>query len=337
MSTDKPLKISIAMATYNGGKYLQEQLESFLAQTRLPDELVITDDCSTDNTMEIIQAFKAESPFRVVLIENQSRLGFVQNFSKAISLCSGDLIFMSDQDDVWFSTKIKHVVGIADERPDISVFINDALITFEDLSVASGTMIERRLSRGLSLETHLTNGCQTAVRRSFVSMMMPIPGFVRAHDIWFHDMAHHLGEKLIIPEVLQYWRRHEESTCGFPALDPSPLDRSPVDRMKRFVHILNYGFESPVPVLEDRKDYLLSLLKILSQQEVRSKKKKIIQAQRSIKNEIEEIHSRLSVIRRTGFAKLFAIASNYFEGFYRFKGGLKSAIKDFLVSGNRAV
>lgn len=326
MSTEKPLKISIAMATYNGGKYLQEQLDSFLAQTRLPDELIITDDCSADNTLEIIQAFKNESPFSVILIENQSRLGFVQNFSKAISLCSGDLIFMSDQDDVWLPSKIERVAVIADERPDILVFTNDALITFEDLSIASGTMIDRRISEGLQLDTHLTNGCQTAIRNKFLPIAMPIPEFVRAHDIWFHDVARNLGIKLIIPEVLQYWRRHDDSTCGFPAIRPSLNER-----MKRVIGVLNHVVESRVPMLEHKKNYLLCLANVLGKQEFISEKKKIAEAQRCIQIEIGEICSRLSAINSSGLAKIFAIFENYKKGFYNQEGGLKGAFKDLLA------
>lgn len=330
MTSNEPLKISIAMATYNGGKYLQEQLDSLLNQTRLPDELVITDDCSTDDTLEIIKAIQKETPFRIILIENKARLGFVQNFSKAISLCSGDLIFMSDQDDVWLPSKIERVVEIANERPDIQVYINDALITFEDLSTASGSMIERQLSEGLSLDTHLTNGCQTAVRKRFASMMMPVPEFCSAHDIWFHDMARQLGAKLIIPEVLQYWRRHEESTCGFPAVKPSFESR-----MKRRVRLLFDGFETPVFNLQEKKTTYLCLLKIISEQHVITDKTKIIMAQESLENEIIKIDYRLSIFQESGLGKLIAVTRSYFQGNYSLEGGFKAALKDLMVSGIR--
>ena len=86
------MKISIAMATYNGGKYLREQLDSFLAQTRLPDELVITDDCSTDDTLAIIETFAATAPFEVRWERNEQNLGYTGNFNKALMKAAGDLV-----------------------------------------------------------------------------------------------------------------------------------------------------------------------------------------------------------------------------------------------------
>jgi glycosyltransferase involved in cell wall biosynthesis len=324
MSSDQTLTISIAMATFNGGRYLREQLESFEAQTLLPDEIIMSDDCSADDTLQIINTFKLKSSLNIIVNVNKSRLGFVQNFSKAISLCTGDLIFMSDQDDIWFPTKIEYIAGIAQRRPDISLFINDALITFDDLATASGSMIDRRFSDGLSLSTHLTNGCQTAVRRSFALMMIPIPEQVRAHDIWFHDFARYLGVKLIVPKVLQYWRRHDLSTCGFPALSPPmPL------RLLTFMHHCVFGFESPVPCLEVKRTYLLLLLKLLTDRYENLDQSKVCEAQKLIQDELHLNIARLKALEKFGLRKLLGIFGNYFKGLYKLDGGLKSAIKDF--------
>jgi len=95
----KPL-ISIALCTYNGEAYLSDQLASIVKQTQQPDELIACDDGSTDNTLQILDQFSGEAPFPVRVYLNQQRLGPTKNFEKAISLCSGDFIFLSDQDDV---------------------------------------------------------------------------------------------------------------------------------------------------------------------------------------------------------------------------------------------
>lgn len=100
------MKISIAMATYNGAKYLQEQLDSFVTQTRQPDELVVCDDGSSDATVEILRHFAAGAPFAVEIHENEVNLSHAKNFEKALSLCGGDVIFFSDQDEVWFPEKV---------------------------------------------------------------------------------------------------------------------------------------------------------------------------------------------------------------------------------------
>src|SRR4051812_16300560 len=98
--------ISIALATYNGEKYLSAQLESLALQTRLPAELVVCDDCSTDRTIDIIDEFIARAPFPVRVARNESRLGFVNNFMRAAQGCRADLIAFCDQDDIWEPNKL---------------------------------------------------------------------------------------------------------------------------------------------------------------------------------------------------------------------------------------
>src|SRR5271168_2200141 len=93
-------KISVALCTYNGERFLSRQLASMLQQSRLPDELVVCDDRSTDNTIEILQDFSASAGFPVKITRNEHNLGFVANFERAIQLCQGDLIALSDQDDI---------------------------------------------------------------------------------------------------------------------------------------------------------------------------------------------------------------------------------------------
>ena len=100
------MRISIAMATYNGERYVREQLESLSAQTRLPDELVVTDDGSTDGTLEILRAFARAAPFPVRVYPGERNLGYTRNFLKAARLCTGDWIAFCDQDDVWLPEKL---------------------------------------------------------------------------------------------------------------------------------------------------------------------------------------------------------------------------------------
>ena len=105
------LTSSIAMCTYNGEKYLQEQLDSLTAQTRLPDELVVCDDCSTDSTVEILETFSKRAPFPVRIFRNEKNLGYNKNFEKCALKCNYDIIFYCDQDDIWQSNKIEIVLN----------------------------------------------------------------------------------------------------------------------------------------------------------------------------------------------------------------------------------
>ena len=103
-------RISIAMATYNGGQFIQEQLDSLALQTVLPYELIVTDDGSTDRTVQIVQSFAEKSPFPVYIYINDQRLGYADNFLKAASLCEGEFVSFCDQDDVWNLTKLATIM-----------------------------------------------------------------------------------------------------------------------------------------------------------------------------------------------------------------------------------
>ncbi len=113
------LKVSVALATYNGEIYIREQLKSLAAQIRRPDEVIITDDCSTDKTVEIIKAFIAENDLDWQLFESKSNLGFKKNFRKALSLVTGDIVFLCDQDDIWCEDKIESLLNVFAANPTV--------------------------------------------------------------------------------------------------------------------------------------------------------------------------------------------------------------------------
>ena len=96
------MMISIAMTTFNGESFLKDQLESISNQTYLPDELIISDDCSSDNTIKIIENFIDRAPYEIRLIKNIKNNGFTKNFEIALNACQGDIIFLADQDDYWY-------------------------------------------------------------------------------------------------------------------------------------------------------------------------------------------------------------------------------------------
>ena len=112
-----PLSLSIALASYNGERYIAEQLDSIARQTRLPDELIISDDASGDATPAIALDFARQAPFPVKVLQNSERAGSTRNFEIAIRACTGDIIFLCDQDDVWYPNKI----SLVEER-----FINNS-------------------------------------------------------------------------------------------------------------------------------------------------------------------------------------------------------------------
>jgi len=104
------MKTSVAMCTHNGEKYIKTQLESILTQTIAIDEIVICDDRSNDNTIAIIEQIQLENPNKISLYKNHENIGSTKNFEKAISICTGDYIFLSDQDDIWKVNKFEKVI-----------------------------------------------------------------------------------------------------------------------------------------------------------------------------------------------------------------------------------
>lgn len=111
-------RISVAVCTYNGSRFLPEQLTSIAAQTRLPDEMVVCDDGATDATAEIIEKFARTAPFLVRFIRNSQNLGSTKNFENAIGLCTGDLIALSDQDDIWMREKLGRQAEMMERDPE---------------------------------------------------------------------------------------------------------------------------------------------------------------------------------------------------------------------------
>lgn len=212
-------RISVAMATYNGISFLPEQLASLAAQSRLPDELVVCDDCSTDSTINILEDFQLRAPFEVVVVRNEERLGLVKNFEKAAGLCTGDLVFLCDQDDVWFDEKLMTVGRLFLNAPTAAVIMNDALLVDAKLASNGKTQLASLRKCGLP-DTLFNTGCCSAHRREWQQLAWPIPAAVAGHDLWINRLAHELGCSSISEAVLQLYRRHGDNLSNSMLSDP---------------------------------------------------------------------------------------------------------------------
>ena len=123
------MKLSVALCTYNGELFLKQQLDSILQQELPVDEIVICDDGSTDNTINIIESYKQKYQYpRFICKQNIKNKGVRKNFEYAISLCSGDIIFLSDQDDIWLNQKTKDIVNFFNENPKVNLVFTDAIL-----------------------------------------------------------------------------------------------------------------------------------------------------------------------------------------------------------------
>ena len=136
-------KISVALCTYNGEPFLRQQLASIQQQTRLPDELVVCDDQSTDQTLTIVRQFAASAPYTVKIFENERNLGFAANFERAIRLCEGDLIALSDQDDIWYPNRLERSEQELTAHPEAGLVFSDADVINDNDELAGPTLWQR--------------------------------------------------------------------------------------------------------------------------------------------------------------------------------------------------
>jgi glycosyltransferase involved in cell wall biosynthesis len=206
----KKIKISVAIATFNGAKYLAEQLKSIACQTVLPDEVIICDDNSTDSTLDIIKCFQRVSPFAIKLFKNNKALGCKGNFERALARTTGDLVFLSDQDDYWYPEKIDTVARFMGKHCQCLLVMNDCDLTDSDLKFLGHTKLESLKLFNFD-QRHFVMGCTMAIHRRLVNKALPFPKGDITHDQWIALLAMALDSKVILPVALQKYRRHGDN------------------------------------------------------------------------------------------------------------------------------
>ena len=215
------LKISIALATFNGARYLKDQLASLVEQTFLPAELVVTDDCSTDDTLAILEWFSTVAPFPVKVHRNKLRLGYGMNFLKAASFCTGDVIAFSDQDDVWLPAKLMRLGNaFGDLQADFvahAAEVTDAFLVRMDKRYPDINL--DRCFAADDVREIFYPGFSIAVSRKFfdgVRDVMSRPGFhVEAHDELLCDLAVVGCKRCELSENLVLYRQHGTNLIGY--------------------------------------------------------------------------------------------------------------------------
>ncbi len=218
------------MCTYNGSRYLSTQLESIAAQTRLPDELVVCDDASSDETVEIVERFRTSAPFPVRLEVNKTNLGSITNFEKAIGLCHGEIIALADQDDVWLPHKLEIIETQFQGEANVGLVFSDAEVVDEDLrplgvrlwtSIGFDASLQRQLKAECGLNVLLpgwtVTGATMAFRSKFRTLALPIPDDIQMiHDGWIAALVASVAEVSFIEQPLIKYRQHAQQQIGVP-------------------------------------------------------------------------------------------------------------------------
>ena len=199
-------KVSVAMATYNGEKYIREQIKTILDCLEENDELVISDDGSTDNTLGIINSFNDN---RIVLIDGPKK-GIKQNFANAIKNTSGEYIFLSDQDDIWKKDKVTEVLKCFEEEK-CTLVVHDAEVVDENLNMVMSSYYSYRNSgkgiiKNIYKNTYI--GCCMAFLSKAKKYVLPIPNDIEMHDQWIGVLNDKYGKTYFSTKKLIKYRRH---------------------------------------------------------------------------------------------------------------------------------
>lgn len=331
------MKISVAMCTYNGALYLREQLDSIAAQTRPPDELVVCDDVSADLTCEIVTSFAASAHFPVRLYVNEQNLGSTKNFERAIGLCEGDIIALSDQDDVWLPEKLRWFEDCFQRNPNVGLVFTDAEVVDEDLqplgyqlweSIGFDSMHRRLVRNGRVLDVLLpgwtVTGATMAFLAKFKNLVFDIPtDLPLIHDGWIALLIASVAKVSFIEEPLIKYRQHSRQQIGARERKPDesggPAGLSGVkEAMRRtnsYQEMIAIGMQVQQRLSEHRDDYnsddaLSGLTARLSHLQTRAK------------------------LPQHPFPRFTCVVRELLTGrYHRYSHGLFSAAKDLLYQG----
>ena len=223
--------VSVALCTYNGARFIEEQLKSILAQVVPIAEIVVSDDGSTDDTMQIVRKLAAEvlagaSTTDVRLLDSVGSLGVTKNFERAIAACSGDIIALADQDDIWREDKLSIMLEQFDTRPNLLFLHSDArlvdgsgvplgrnLLDALEVSPQDGAAVHSGQAFSVFLRRNLATGATSMIRRNLLKYAFPFPEDW-VHDEWLAIVACAVAELDYVPQCLIDYRQHGQNQIG---------------------------------------------------------------------------------------------------------------------------
>jgi glycosyltransferase involved in cell wall biosynthesis len=252
--------ISVAMCAFNGACFLPQQLKSIATQSRLPDELVVCDDGSSDSSPKLVAEFARSAPFSVRIVRNQTTLGSTRNFEKAIFLCTGELIALCDQDDAWLKNKLARLAQVMEKDSSIGGVFSDAelidansnpigkkLWQIHHFDFARPNGFDRNAAVKQLLKHDVVTGATLMVRASALKFMSPIPG-LWVHDGWIAWMLALYSRLSFVNEPLIQYRVHADQQLGVGHRNGLDRPHRPLREDRRKLELMARQFE----VLRDR-------------------------------------------------------------------------------------
>lgn len=325
------MKISVALCTYNGARFILEQLQSIASQTLLPDEVIISDDGSSDGTIEIVEQFSTRAPFKLQFFKNSSRLGVTKNFERAISLCSGDIVFLCDQDDVWLPQKIATMVPLFLANEKVGLVFSNAFITDSQLNRLGHTVWDTfrldkkgqmtlRSDRATSflIRRNVITGATAAFRLTLRDKVLPIPD-AWMHDEWIAIIASTISHIEPVDMPLIMYRQHDKNVIGGRRLNL--LEKISLARK----------------TLPDSVDAeILRYSELYRQLHATTDSKVTLDDLYEIQNKIKHLNARKTVFY-CNFGDRFRVVIRELVtlGYHRYSRGWSSVLTDLILRNNR--
>jgi glycosyltransferase involved in cell wall biosynthesis len=317
-------RFGVALCTYNGARYLREQLESIAAQTRRPDLVLACDDGSKDGTVEQLEAWAAQVPFEVRIVRNPANLGYLRNFEQAIAKCDADLIVLSDQDDEWHPEKLQRMEAFFLANADVGGVFSDAEIVDEQLATYGyglmdalhATFQEREAVRQdnlfpVLLRRNLVAGATLAFRRSWSEIVLPIPG-AAVHDEWIALIIAAFGGLRFIPERLIKYRQHSTNQIGARRLTVK-------DRLRLLLLSRRAQNQRVLDVMRELHRRLAGLPEAQAAGVLPE-----------IQRKVEHMSRRVSLAQRRLLRVPLVIAETANGGYFRYSSGWRAVTRDLL-------
>lgn len=321
------------MAAYNGERFIGDQLDSLARQKRLPDELIVSDDCSTDRTVEIVRKFAAKAPFAVYLLRNRSNVGCTRNYERAIGSTAGDIVFLCDCDDVWYPEKVGTMEKAFEDFPDAGVALCDADLVDEELNsmgrrlwqarrFRASLRVRKKLAKGGSFKRVPWLSVVLAFRAKFKPMLLPLPETTVAasrmgiQDFMIVNMITRSGAAgvALVPQPLLAYRQHAHQLVG--ARDLSTVNR--------------FALDWPTRSRNSSADLMATLATGLAATPIPSGRRRAALRRAALRHLLSRCNlpdhhlQRFSVVTR----ELFTLR------YHRFSGGILSAGKDLFFVRN---
>ena len=264
-------KVDIVLATYNGEKYLVQQLDSIIAQTHNNWRLLISDDGSTDDTLAVIKKY-SETDQRIVLVNKDRQGGVVHNFIKALEYVDADYIMFCDQDDYWMPEKIMHLMVTIDNETkligNIPVLVfSDLIIVDENLNILDESFYE---STGLNPLNNLDScfllwrstvyGCSVMFNRALYNIAYPFSPEVTMHDQWFALIASISGRIVYTDKRLVYYRQHENNIVGAKRKNFMECFKGALDSIKKIKRAAKLTNKTACRLFGDQENKILNKL-----------------------------------------------------------------------------